>query len=45
MQRDQLTASLAASEERTRQVADHVRSMYNALALDKTLKVSNWGHA
>lgn len=39
MQRDQLTASLAASEDRTRQVVDHVRTMYNALALDKTLKV------
>ncbi|GLC48337.1 hypothetical protein PLESTB_000085100 [Pleodorina starrii] len=38
MQRDQLTAELAAAEERAVRILDHVKSVFEALALEKALK-------
>ena len=38
MQRDQLTEQLTAAEERAAHILDHVRAVYDALALEKTLR-------
>ncbi|GIM07161.1 hypothetical protein Vretimale_11376 [Volvox reticuliferus] len=38
MQRDHLTAELTAAEERANRILDHVRGVYDALALEKALR-------